>query len=274
LKKDAGFEVETRKSDGGGIEVPWHSIALRGDVSLAPGYTVAIVPLPVPLSEAWKNEVTDPARPYKVGNRTVMLRRSVWRTAFYGPNGSVEVFDAVMNPSETTLFVLLPLGRVEEWKKGNWLIWFSDGKTVMTTKNVVVSVKGNVVELSNQFFTTDPSPFPRYTTFLRSDPEGRKFFESLERRFPLRLQMSDGQWYSAKSEVMDVGSLTKGDTVADNLVTCGSAMAIPSVTGMVVGAVLSLPHNLSVVANGCHRKKGDAVKKEVTQVGLLPSSSP
>lgn len=274
LRKDAGFEVETRKADSGGVEAPWHSIALRGDVSQVTGYTVAIIPLPVPLPEAWKNEIIDSARHYKVGNRTMMLRRSVWRTAFYGSAG-IEVFDAVLNPSETSLFVLLPLGRVDEWKNGSWLVWFSDGRTVMTMKSVVIPVEGSVVGLSGQFFATNPSPFPRYTTFLRADPDGRKFFESLERRFPARLQMSDGQRYSTESEVVDVGALTKGDTAVDNLVTCGSATVVPSVTGVIVGVVLSLPHNLSVATNGCRNKKSETVmkKNEVTQAGLLLSSS-
>ncbi|MFZ3031858.1 MAG: hypothetical protein WA082_02385 [Candidatus Moraniibacteriota bacterium] len=273
LQKDAGYEIETKKADSGGVEVPWHSIALRGDVSTVSGYTVAMIELPKPLPEAWKNEILDVGRSYKVGTATTALRRSVWRTALYGSDGKPQVFDAVLNPSQTALFVLLPPGRVEEFKRGSLLVWFSDGKTIATTRGAVVEVTGNVLELSNQFFATNPSPFPRYATFQRTEPEGRTFLESLEKRFPVRLQMSDGGVFSAQREIVDVGALTKGDHVLDNLVTCGSASATPSVTGTLVGAVLSLPHNLSVAANGC-RKKGTAVKSEATQPELPhPSSS-
>lgn len=272
LQKDAGYEIETKKVDSGGMEVPWHSIALRDDVSLASGYTVAMIELPRPLPEAWKNEIVDIGQSYKIGMATAALRRSVWRTALYGSDGKPEVFDAVLNPSQTVLFALLPLGRVDEFKRGNLLVWFSDGKTVATTRGAVIEVTENVLKLRNQFFDTYPSPFPRYATFQRTDSEGRKFFESLEKRFPVKLQMSDGEVFSAQREIVDVGTLTKGEHVLDNLITCGSASATPSITGTLVGAALSLPHNLSVAANGC-RKKGTAVKSEATQTELPHLSS-
>ncbi len=275
LKKDAGFEIETSKADGGGVEVPWQSIALRGDVSAVLDFTVAMIDLPQPLPEVWEDEIMDSGRLYKQGKSLMTLQRSVWRTALYGPDGKVrQVFDAVLNTDKTTLFILLPLAREEEFKRGNWLVWFSDGTKVMTTRSAVVKIGDDVGVLSNRFFYDHPSPLPQHVIMRRFTPEGRKFFESLERRFPVRLKMPTGEMYSAETAVEGVGALTKGDNAFDNLVTCGSAAAVPSVTGMIVSVALSLPHNLSVAVNGC-RRKGDTVKKEAPQSEpLLLSSSP
>lgn len=272
FKKDAGYYVETTKAeqgDQGGVLPPWRCMSVRGGVQMVYGYTAAMIKLPQPLPEVWRNEIRDPSRSYKVGTSVRTVTCSVWRTARYG-NGQVEVFDAVMNPDETELFVLLPPGRVTEYGRSNWLVWFGDGKTVMTTKGVVVRIDGEAPELSDQFFATHPSPFPEYSNLRRDNPEGRKFFAGLERRYPIPLPLGDdGGVFSTQPDIVHVGALTKGVNKSDRLVTCGSASAGPSVTLMAASTLLSLPHNLSVMANGCG-KKGGAVKEE-TQVGLLPS---
>ncbi|MBP9727930.1 MAG: hypothetical protein KBD27_00975 [Candidatus Moranbacteria bacterium] len=272
FKKDAGYYVETTKAeqgDQGGVLPPWRCMSVRGDVSAVFSYTAAMIKLPQPLPEVWRSEVNDPSRSYKVGASVRAVTCSVWRTARYS-DGQVEVFDAVMNPDGTELFVLLPPGRVTEYGRSNWLVWFSDGKTVMTTKGVVVGIEGEAFELSNQFFVTHPSPFPQYSNLRRDNPEGRKFFAGLEGRYPIPLPLgNDGEVFSTQPDIVHVGALTKGVNKSDRLVTCGSASAGPSVTLMAVSALLSLPHNISVAKNGCGKKGG--VVKEETQVGLLPS---
>ena len=274
LKKDAGFEIETTRveqGDQGGVLPPWRCISVKGLVTEAFSYTVAMIEIPKSLSEVWKSEITGSGRSYKVGKSTAALECSVWRTAFY-LDGKVEVFDAVMNPDKTQLFGLLPPGKVAEFNRGQWLVWFNDGKTVMTTQGSVVVTDGNLIGLGNQFFSTNPSPLTRYANLRRLEPEGRRFFEQLEGRYPVPLPLGDGETFSTQQSVALVGKLTKGETALDNLVTCGSASAVPSVTGTIVGVVFSLPRNLSVVANGCGK---GAVKKEATQSELpLPSSSP
>lgn len=273
LKKDVGYEAEvTRVEQGeqGGVQPPWRCISVRGDVKAVFSYTVAMIKLPKPLPEVWRSEIRDPSRTYKVGTSVRTVTCSVWRTTYHVDN-RVEVYDAIMNPDETELYVLLPPGRVAEYNRGYWLIWFNDGKTVMTTKGALVNVENSAFELSNQFFVANPSPFPQYSNFRRDHPAGRKFFGWLEARYPIPLPMGeDGEGFSTQPDIVHVGALTKGVNKLDRLVTCGSASAVPSVTFMVVGAVLSLPHNLSVIANGCGKKGGPV--KEVTQAGLLPSN--
>lgn len=272
MKKDAGFEVEATRieqGDQGGVRPPWRCVSVRDSVTEAFSYTVAIIPLPKPRPEVWNNEIDDPNLSYKVGSSARAFNCSVWRVAYYA-GGRVDVYDAVMNQDRTLLYALLPPGRVAEYNQGNWLLWFRDGQTVMTMRGEVIAVEGSVAGLSNQFFALHPSPFPRYANLRRDDPEGRKFFESLEKRYPVVLTLGDNGVFSTQSDIVHVGTLTKGVNKSDRLVTCGSASAVPSVIGMTVSAVFSLPHNLSVIANGCG-KKGGAVK-EVIQVGLLPSN--
>jgi hypothetical protein len=176
-----------------------------------------------------------------------------------------------MNPDETELFVLLSPGKVKEYDQGNWLVWLNDGKTVMTTKGALVNVEQSAFELSNQFFVANPSPFPEYSNFRRDYPAGRKFFGWLEARYPISLPLGDDEeTFSTQPDIVHVGTLTKGVNKLDRLVTCGNASAVPSAALMAVGAVLSLPHNLSVMANGCGKKGG--VVKEEAQSGLLLSS--
>ncbi len=272
VREDAGYNIETTKEkqgDQGGVQLPWRCVSVRGDVTKTFSYTVAMIKLPKPLPEAWRSEIRDPSRSYKVGKSVRPVICSVWRTAYY-VDGRVEVFDAIMNPDETELFVLLPSGKAKEYDRGNWLIWFNDGKTVMTTKGALVNIENSAFELSNQFFVAHPSPFPEYSNFRRDHPAGRKFFVWLEARYPIPLPMGDdGEVFSAQPDIVHVGALTKGVNKLDRLVTCGSASAVPSATFMAVSAVLSLPHNISVAKNGCGKKGG--VVKEETQSGLLPS---
>lgn len=272
IKQDAGYNIETTKveqGEQGGAQPPWRCISVRGDVAKTFSYTVAMIKLPKPLPEAWRSEIRDPSRSYKVGKSVRPVICSVWRAAFY-IDGRAEVFDAIMNLNETELFVLLPPGRVKEYDRGNWLVWFNDGKTAMTTKGALVSVENSAFELSNQFFAANPSPFPEFSHLRRDNPDGRKFFTWLEKRYPVPLPLGDDEeTFSTQPDIVHVGALTKGVNRLDRLVTCGSASAVPSTTFMVVGAVLSLPHNISVAKNGCG-KKGGTVKEE-TQSGLLPS---
>lgn len=273
IKQDAGYNVEITKAeqgDQGGVQPPWRCVSVRGDVSGVYGYTVAMIKLPKPLPDVWRNEISDPSRTYKVGKSVRAVTCSVWRTTYHVDN-KVEVHDAVMNRDETELFVLLPPGRVAEYNRGYWLIRFNDGKTAMTTKGAVVSVEGETFELSNQFRLANPSPFPQYSQLRRDNPEGRKFFSWLEARYPIPLPLGDdGETFSTQPDIVHVGSLTKGVHWLDRLMTCGAFDAVPSVEGTLVGLALSLPHNISVAQNGCG-KKGGVVKKEETQAGLLPS---
>ncbi len=144
IKQDAGYNVEITKAeqgDQGGVQPPWRCVSVRGDVSGVYGYTVAMIKLPKPLPEVWRNEISDPSRTYKVGKSVRAVTCSVWRATYHVDN-KVEVYDAVMNRDETELFVLLPPGRVVEYNRGYWLIRFNDGRTAMTTKGAVVSVAG------------------------------------------------------------------------------------------------------------------------------------
>lgn len=275
IKQNAGYNIEATKveqGDQGGVQPPWRCVSVRGLVSEAWSYTVAEIKLPQPRPEVWNNEIYDPSLSYKVGKSVRAIECSVWRTAFY-VDGKIETFDAIMNRDKTLLYVLLPSGRVAEYNQGNWLVWFRDGKTVMTTRGTVVAVEGNVAELSNQFFATHPSPFPRYSNLRRDHSEGRKFFQWLEEHYPVPLSLGNEGGFSVPIDIVHVGALSRGEHWLDSIVTCGSVSVVPSVEGTLVNAAFSLPHNLSVAMNGC-RKKGGAVKKEVVQSGLLPSSSP
>lgn len=276
IKQNAGYNIETTKTeqgDRGGVQPPWRCVSVRGLVAEAWSYTVAEIKLPQPRPEVWNNEIYDPSLSYKVGKSVRAIECSVWRTAFY-VDGKVETFDAVMNPDKTLLYVLLPPGKVTEYNRGNWLVWFRDGKTVMTTRGVMVTVEESLAELSNQFFAKYPSPFPRYSNLRRDQPEGRKFFQSLEERYPVPLPLGDEGSFSVPVDIVHVGALSRGEHWLDNIVTCGSVDVVPSVEGTLVNVVFSLPHNLTVAKNGCGKKGGAVKNSEATQSGLLPSSSP
>lgn len=274
IKQNAGYNIETtmaEQGDQGGVQPPWRCVSVRGLVTEVFSYTVAEIKLPRPRPEVWNNEIYE-SLSYKVGKSVRAIECSVWRVAFY-VNGKVEMFDAVMNPDKTLLFALLPPGRVVEYNRGNWLVWFRDGKTVMTMRGTVVTVEGNVAELSNQFFVTHPSPFPRYSNLRRDQPEGRKFFHWLEEHYPVPLPLGDEGNFSVPIDIVHVGALSRGEHWLDNIVTCGSVDVVPGVEWTLVNVVFSLPHNLTVAKNGCG-KKGGAVKSEATQPELPhPSSS-
>lgn len=273
LKQEAGYNAEetrVEQGDQGGVQPPWRCISIRGRVADIFGYTVAMIELPKPRSEIWDDAISH--RSYKVGKSERAVECSVWRTAHYS-NGRVKVYDAVMNPGQTWLYALLPIGMVSEQLRGHWLVWFADGKTVMTTLGRVLTVEGGAMELSDQFFADNPSPLQQHATLRRDDDDGRKFFEQLEKRFPVPLPVGD-EVFSTQPNIVHVGALAKDEAVLSRLVSCGSLVAVPTVKGTAISALLSLPHNIAVAKNGCGQRKS---AQEATPPGSLlrdPSRNP
>jgi hypothetical protein len=234
LKQATGSNVQEQKDIVHKRQEPWHNLTLVGDVSKMMAYRVAYIAFPKPLPREWKEELVDPTRAYLVkrfdGTETKkILERVVFRALAYRGEEFVEMFDAVLNPSATGLFVLLPPGG--EYDGINLVVVPSDAAWLMTTHGETVPLaEGQMLErLPEGFFEKHPSPLRQMTRMDRANKDGKKFFAELEGLFP-RLYSAGGFDYSGRPDTKIVSKFTRVDQPFDRLVSCGS---FPVSTGMV-----------------------------------------
>lgn len=250
LAKNAGSVVESKEAIG--RQEPWHNLAIVGSVRQTEAISVAYVALPSPIPKEWKEDFVDPKRIYTVSasdgkKARKPLERVVFRALAYRDEEVVALFDAVLNPSLTGFFVLLPadgrpymgLNLVIVPSHANWLMTLS-GEIVMIPERRMFA------KLPQGFFVKHPSMLRQVIPIGRSDPNGRKLLVHLEQLFPKEF-MVHGVRYAGRPDVKVVmGEFTKVDHPLDRLISCGSLTVSPSMG--IIGLGISGIRNASVMS--------------------------
>lgn len=237
LGQSAGFEVQAQKDIVHKRQEPWHNLTLVGDVSKVMAYRVAYVAFPKPLPREWKEELFDKSRKYVVdlpeGKKArKALERVVFRAIGYRDGRFVAMFDAILNPQASGLFVLLPPGG--EHEELDLAIVPSDASWLMTTQGEIVPIaeEQGLEKLPPGFFSEHPSPLRQSVRMDRADRNGGKFFADLEALFPAHLSVGGFEYSGRPDTRIVLGEFTRVDTVPDRLVSCGglsvSANMIPA----------------------------------------------
>lgn len=255
FKQEAGFEVEQKS----GISVqtaglmharqePWHNVAIIGDIRQSHEIAVAVVNMPNPLPDLWREELVDKARTYTVllpDGRKVQkpLERVVFRAIAYTMDGNlVEVFDAVVTPSLKGVFVLLPADRDEALKSYQFAIISSDAAWLMTSQREMIPLEEgqDLMKLPVGFFKEHPSPLWQSVVIQQNHP----VFEDILNKFSNHFKVN-GIPYSGRPDAeIILSEFTSLETGLDKVVSCGSFTVSP---GMVlVGAVVSVARNIWV----------------------------
>lgn len=256
----AGYRISQEASvrEDGRLSIernePGLAQAIRGDIRSTDELAVAFVRVPRPLN-AWAAELTpDRARvvPVALADGQMApqpLQKVVARALHIRPDGTMAVFDAVINPEASAYFVLLPPGSRLD---GRLVIVSTDARHLLTTEGEVVDLR-EISEadlergrLSEDFFAAHPSPAPPLVSMSRRDPRGQQLLEALGGRFSERLvvtfQGRDGSrtdvFYSALPGTSRMlAAYTPLNTFGDRAVTCGS---LPLGTGLLAGGPLAL----------------------------------
>ena len=245
----AGFQVQAEKDIIHKRQEPWHNLTLVGDVRKAMTYQVVFVPLPNPLPLEWKQELVDKDRTYvvKMLDGTQIrkpLERVVFRAIVYQDEQYIEMFDALLNPSVTGFFVLLPPGG--EYEGMNLAIVSSDATWLMTTRSEIVLLpeKQGLEKLPQGFFSEHHSRVTRVVRMNRGEQSGENFFADIEALFPRHISVG-GFSYSGRPDTKIVaGKFTRVDSVTDRVISCGALTVQPDM--MTVGVIVSLARNIYV----------------------------
>ncbi len=249
LGQSAGYEVQSQKDIVHKRQEPWHNLVLTGDTRKAMAYKLALMPMPAPLPKEWKQELVDASRTYTVdrddGSKAKKtLARVVFRALVYRRGEVVGMFDVVINPQSTGLFVLLPPGSEYEGT-ADIVVVASDASWLMTSHGEIVNVEEqDVTRLPQGFFEEHPSPLNRTIRMNRADWNSEKFFADLEELFPRHISV-DGFEYSGRPDALTVlGTFTRVDQPLDRVVSCGSMTVSTGMTP--VSLAISMVRNLYV----------------------------
>lgn len=249
IGKKAGFEVTAKEPIG--RQEPWHTMTLKGDISQVQALSVAYVALPDPVPTYWSEEFVDTHRVYEVslsndqnGKQKKALKpleKVVFRALRYTDGGEfIEMFDAVLNPSLSGFFVLLP--SEGNFVGSNLVIIPLDASWLMTVygERVILPVSKT---LPAGFFQQHPSRITQVVRMDKKDPHGQKFFSELEKLFDPGRFIINGVVYSGRPDTKIVASrFTKVDNPIDRLVSCGTAPISP---GMItVSLAIAAVHNV------------------------------
>lgn len=243
LTQNSGFEVRSKSISI--RQEPWHGNVLTGDTRATYVIAVAFVPLTQPLPQEWMEEFVDPARTYLVqtpkgGYIKKILERAVFRAISYTSDGvALAMYDAVINPDKSGIFVLFPPEKADEIQKEQLVILPSDATWLMTTKDEIVSLTEgqSLSKLPQGFFEAHPSPINEVISMSRLQIAGKYFLEDLERQFPDHF-LRNGMSYSGRPDArMILAKFTSLEGGLDRAISCGTLTLTPGLT--TVGLVIS-----------------------------------
>lgn len=274
LRTDAGFTV--RQPDTLKTAEPWHGIAVPGDINREE-YFLGYVPIAgeMPLSIAL--DLRDPCREYQYAARRNTewctkfteeqatcpvpkeLRRVVFRAIVYDDAGKFErVLPAIINPSQDSFSVLLPLLLVEQVRGKLLGVVDSEGDVLVTPKGKVVDISGlqDVGRVSPDLF--EGSRLSLIYPVSRGDVAGMKVLDEIERLFPLKRTVY-GRLYSISAENeeewLKVLAMTSDGTSTERLITSGR-LAVSTAGFTPVGVAMQLARNAWVAAKSCRQSVG------------------
>lgn len=251
IKEVTGSNVQVQKDIVHKRQEPWHNLTLVGDIRKVMAYRVAYVAFPKPLPREWKEELFDKSRKYVVDlpdNKMLqkVLERVAFRALGYRDGRFVTMFDTILNPQATGLFVLLPPGG--EYEGLDLAIVSSDASWLMTTQGEIVPIaeEQGLEKLPPGFFSEHPSPLRQSVRMDRADRSGGKFFADLEALFPAHLAVG-GFKYSGRPDTRIVlGEFTRVDQPLDRVVSCGGL----SVSANMIPALLAVSAARNVYVAG------------------------
>lgn len=239
VKQQAGFDI-IPEGPSKTVQV-WESQALKGmQPSHMQGVTVYSVSL-APNHPWLKEEV------YCLENGVLPVE--TWRTLVFLDNGIFQG-TALVNEEKTVILLLFPFEYDERQLEGRHAVIISafaksvltmQAQTVALTQQELARLAGSVV-FQEEFFAKYPSVMrPRYVVQILYDtPEGRLLFDSLEKRFPDRARLENGQVFAVrKDEFLRLASISSQEYFFDRFLTSGS---LPLGPGMVACPECMIPN--------------------------------
>lgn len=247
---------------------PWQSVVLWNvNIREARSFAVIRVPLPDPLPAVWRWDMNDHRRTYMVEGGERVLHRSVWPAYVVDGTESVR-YNAVLNPSRTAMFVLVPGGKekVRELLTRNLALSSADACFVQTTKGGTVPLT-EFGKLPPGFFETHPSPITPGMVYVMdgTTETGRRFLADLRERFP---KLVSGT-HSARSDVALVAQLTAESKLSDRFISKGSA---PIGASMLVGGPINPITLIGMVVRNRGVFAGGVCNDAHEELGLKPET--
>lgn len=227
VKRQAGFDI-IPEGPSKAAQV-WESQALKGmrpsHMQGVTVYSVLVEPNP------WLEKEI-----YCLEN---VLPVETWRTLVFLDNGIFQG-SALVNEEKTIILLLLPFEYDERQLEGKRAVIISAfAKSVLTMQGQIIPLaKEELAQLvenasfQEQFFARYPSVMrPRNVVQIPYDtPEGRIFFDELERRFPDRARLENGQVFAIrKDEFLRLASTSPQEYFLDRFLTVGSLPLGPGI---------------------------------------------
>lgn len=267
--------IENRREEPGhGYVIPEALLENSNGIDVGVGLV-----LPPVVSNRWREDLVDPARPYsfwfpKVGYRgdddmdcndpmfesrrekcqedRRVVTRIVFRAILYRGETSVGWYNALINSRVTESITLLPFGEREKLGSGlNQLLISSDGQFGITTQGKLVDLKEvkDLRQMPPGFFAQHPSPITLATKRL-STSEGRALMVYLREKFPETLTVR-GKRYRARPDAKVVWDrYTALDQWPDQILTCTSYSMGPG--RMAIGGAFAAMDALrAVIVDDC-----------------------